>query len=90
MNGWRIYTHRPIEVEAVQVGNAPWQEVAEWCGGSVIKDGRKYGYIMVGGTWAKKGDYIVCEPGYGYQESTFMVVAQEDFERLYHTEGRDS
>ena len=57
------FTKRPVVIEALQVGNNGWNHVANWCGGEIIRDGRKFSAILIntleGKMLAREGDWII-------------------------------
>ena len=57
------YRKKPVVVTAYLVGSVPWQELANWCDGDLIKDGRRYSGILLktleGKMFANNGDYII-------------------------------
>lgn len=72
------YIYKPIEVEAYQVGGiTPISVTAKWCGGSIIKDARKFTAVYVGGVMARIGDFIVCEDG------EFYVMHETEFNKMF-------
>lgn len=79
MKGVKVYEAKPWQVEAVRIGDAPWEDIAEWCGGFTIKDGRRYSAISVEGIWGGAGWFVVRHA----HEEVFEALDPEDFERMY-------
>ncbi|TVM02841.1 MAG: hypothetical protein CV087_08270 [Candidatus Brocadia sp. WS118] len=72
------YIYRPVEVEAYQVGGiTPVSVIAKWCGCNIIKDGRKFTAVHVGGVMAYMGDFIVREG------SEFYVMHETEFNKRF-------
>ncbi len=77
-----IYTAK-YGVEAMKVAQ-PFKSVAEWCGGSIIKDGVKFLYVLIEGSGeqqrAPEGSYIVrVFP----DKDEFVVWPKRRFESMY-------
>lgn len=89
MTGWAIYHHKPTEIEAVRVGEAAWSEIARWCSGTIIRDGRKNVFIVVdtlhGPVRAYPGDYIAQSP----ERRDFWPIDAKTFEASYNRAADD-
>lgn len=58
------FRKRPVEIEAIRVGDGPYKKAAEWCGGTIItSDGRRVVGILIktleGDMLANLGDWII-------------------------------
>lgn len=93
----KIATHKPVQVEAVQVTQRNRMEVARWCDGEVIHEanGRTLAFIVltVDGsmraektTYAHKSDWIVRE-AHGPGIETFTVYTDKVFCERFEVKG---
>jgi hypothetical protein len=59
------FRKKPVEVEALRVGDHPWETLAAWCGGELIRgsNSRSYRAVLIktleGDMTAVPGDYII-------------------------------
>jgi hypothetical protein len=57
------FRKKPVEIEARRVGVEGWNSIANWCGGEILKDGKKFSCILIktleGTMRADDGDWII-------------------------------
>jgi hypothetical protein len=87
---WRVC----LEIEAIQVGTQPWEQIARWCGGTAIRNSVDNGwaFIVIDDSPGKRavrahaGDWIAHTPQIRHVNSWTVIpdaLFRETYERIH-------